>query len=500
VIGALCALAYVAGCTARRRVLARSPLRLTLLLAALAALAALQSRALAGPRAGAGRVPYAVAGVVALLGAVGVNGALRCPISLRPADVAWVLPTRNGPRALVLYKLLAMFGGFLAFGLAGSCAAWAVTGHGGAGLLARALVIALAATLLRVAAYLSFVLVTRGVPRIPVAAVWVIAAGGSAVATIARAADGAGGGWGPLSDLFGRLLLPVLTPYGRWSPGATGVAALLIAGLGAVTVMAADRYHDAAARLAWEFTSLRAALRHDEWSSGPLADMAAQRLRHGVPSLAASSRFAGEAAFAWRALAHLRRTWRRDAIGVLPFAAISAGAAAWGRPAAALAPLGGAAVLSLIGAGSTGLPYEMDRSYLLTVPGRPGRQVAAIELVPFLMTGFTLAAVWLPAAVLARGAGLDYRIGGVFAAIGLAGVIVTASSAGASLARSKAVRRGLTPALAAAPVLAGALAQALADPGARGPGYPFAAVAVAGALALHTIAARAARRRLPAPR
>src|SRR5215813_12800269 len=100
---ALSALGYVVVRTSIRRAaeLVRSPLRLTLLLAALAALVLLQSWDApyrAAPAWYAGAIPVVGLGVFA------VSAVLRCPVRLRTADVAWILPLPNGPRALMLYK------------------------------------------------------------------------------------------------------------------------------------------------------------------------------------------------------------------------------------------------------------------------------------------------------------------------------------------------------------------------------------------------------------
>ena len=478
------ALSYVAVRTTIRRAVAvaRSPVRLALLVVAVAAFVFLQTR---GVDHGGVAPRYALVVPVALLGVLGAGGALRCPVRLRTADVAWVLPMANGPRALMLYKILAMFGGFLAFGLVGAGAGRVVEGQASPGVIGCALGLAVGATLIRMSSYLSFVLVSRGVPRYPLAGFWIAVALVSAVAG------------GPLSGMFDNLFGSVLAPSDGWRPWGTAMGAAVLAVLAWPTVALADRYQDAAARLAWEFAALRAAMREDRGNSGRLAEMTTHRLRRGVLSLPAGQRFAGEAAFAWRAIAQLRRTWRRDAIGALPVVAVSAGLAVWTAPRTALIPLGLATVLALAGISSTGLADELDRGFFHITPGRLGRQLLAIELVPFLTTAATLVAIWLPVAILARHVGFAFRGGGVLASLALAAMIVSAGSAAASRTRSITSRLGLTMAGGAAVVLLAAVAQVLATPDPQGPGWVFALSALAGAVCLHTVGVRSVRRSLP---
>ncbi|WUI00915.1 hypothetical protein OHR68_03590 [Spirillospora sp. NBC_00431] len=488
------ALFYGTACTLARRVLtvARSPLRLAACVAAVAAFVVLQDRSgggdLAGPLLTTGRLPYAAAGLAALQGALGALAAFRCPIRLTPADVAWVLPAPDGPRALVCHRLVSMFGGFLAAGCAGGLAGWAAAGRG-PGALGAALALTLAATLLRSTAYVSFVLVTRGVPRAVPAVVWGVLGTVSVALAVARGFGHDGDTWWPPSVLLEGLLTPLAGGQDAAGWTATAVTAALVAALGLTAVMLADRYHDDAARLAWEFAALRAAVRSGD-TGGPAARMAARRLRRGVASLTAGGRFAGEAAFAWRALAQLRRTWRRDLASTVPLMAAAAAAAIWAEPAAAAVPWGVAAVLALLGAASTGLADEVDRTFFRAIPGRLGRQVLAMEAVPFAMTAATLTLVWLPSAVLAPDMSAGARAGGVASSVGLAAVVACACSAGAARARSVSPRLGIALAGAAAAVLAAAAAQSLTVPDGPRPGFVFAGVCCGGAAVLHGAAVR----------
>jgi hypothetical protein len=124
-----------------------------------------------------------------------------------------------------------------------------------------------------------------------------------------------------------------------------------------------------------------------------------------------------------------------------------------------------------------------------------GRQLLAVEAVPFLTTAVTLAMIWLPVAVLTRHVGPAFRVGGMLAALVLACVAVAAASAGAAWARSVPSRLGLTLAAGALAILPGLLLKVALAPGTRGPGWVFALVGLTGAACLQVASVRRLRRR-----
>jgi hypothetical protein len=443
---ALRALLYVSWRTNLRRFVA--PVPLVVLIAAIVGFVVLQTNV---------DLPdvqeqYLRYGVPAALGIAGIAGALRCPIRLRTADVAWVLPAPNGPRALVLYSLLTTFVGFGIIGLVGG----GVRSGIGVGLIV---------TLLRTVFYLSYVLFTHGVPRIALVTAWVVLASGLAYVG-----------------------LPNL-----------GTAAVVTAVALAVTVALANRYHDAAARLAWEFAAVRSAVEQGAWENSAVTDATAQRPRRGISSLPAHPRFMGEAAFTWRAIAQLRRTWRSEALMILLVAVFATGLTLWAGPGLAMVPLAMATLVALGGSGSIGLAEELNRTFFRITSGRLGHLVLAVELVPFVTATATTIAAWLPAAILAENAGADFRVGGVLAAAGLAAVVVTSTSASAALARSMITRLSLTLLGTATSAVVAALIQTAITPGADGPGWIFGLVCVACASGLHAVTVPLVRRATIAP-
>jgi hypothetical protein len=265
-------------------------------------------------------------------------------------------------------------------------------------------------------------------------------------------------------------------------PAAVGVVAVVAVAAAVGAIALADRYQDEAAQLSWEFAALRSAV--EAWDSGALAEMSVKRPRHGLRSLSAAAGFGGEGAFAWRALAHLRRTWRPEALTVVTVMAVSTGVGLW-APDIATVPLGMAILVSIGGSGSAGLADEIGRTFFRVAPGRPGRLVLAVELVPFLTTAVTMLAGWLPVAILSAGVG----IGGLLTAVALAAVVVASASASAGLTNSVVSRLGLTLAGTAGTVLLAAVVQQDASPG-----LVFALVALGCATGVQVAAVRLVRR------
>jgi hypothetical protein len=445
-VDVLRALAYVSWRTNLRRFSGPAPL--VLLAALIAGLIVLRSNLgpVEFPQA------YARYGIAALVVAAGIGGAFRCPIRLRTADVAWVLPAPRGPRTLVLHSLLATFGGFGLLGLA-------------SGGLLTGLSVAFVVTFLRAVFFLSFVLFTHGVPRVAVVGAWIVGAGGVALAGT--------------PDLW--------------------VVAVITTVTVAMTVVLADRYHDASARLAWEFAAVRTALEDGAWDSSAITDLTAHRPRRGISSLPAHPRFLGETAFAWRAVAQLRRTWRAEASMILPIFALSIAVAMWAGSRLAALPLALATVVTIGGSGSAGLAEEIDRTTFRTAPGQPGRLVLATELVPVLTSAGTTVAAWLPAAVLCENMGTEFRVGGILGAVGLAALVVTAGSVSAALARTTPARLGLTMIGTGVCTGIAVLAQSLITPGAPVPGWVFALTCMACVPGLHVVAVRLVRHATIAP-
>ncbi|MEW9531055.1 hypothetical protein [Microbispora sp. NPDC049125] len=479
--GVLLALTYASRRSTGRQIreFARSPIRILVVLALLGGLAALEATGLPAPEGTALPSRFLAAGLSAVLGVTAALGALHCPVRLRAADVAWLVPLKEGPRALVLYKIVSLAATSVVIGLVGGLAGRLLARSAEVDVVSATLSLALAATAFRVVSYLPYMLVTHGVRRVPLAVGLFALGAGAAVATVAL------GGAAPLA---------VFLPSAGGHATATATALMVVVLLAALTVGLADRYQDAAARLAWEMEAMRAALQRDGTS---LAEMAARRLRRGVPSLAASPRFAGEAAFVWRAFAQLRRTWRGDLAGVLPVAAASAVAALWAGSGVALLPTAVAALLALLQAGSTGLADELDRTPFLLAPGRLGRQVLAVEVLPALAITARLVLVWLPVVVLGRGLDLSARLGVLPALPGLAALVVAASSAAAARTRAPIARLGLTVAAGAVIALVAALADLVLP---AWPGLPFLVICLAAAAGLHLLAVRSLRRLIPGER
>jgi hypothetical protein len=86
--------------------------------------------------------------------------------------------------------------------------------------------------------------------------------------------------------------------------GVLGLAGVVTRDVSRVAVVAAghsglaDRYHDTAARLAWEFAAVQSAVSEGAWDSSAITDVTVERPRRGISSVPTHPRFMGEAAFA----------------------------------------------------------------------------------------------------------------------------------------------------------------------------------------------------------
>jgi hypothetical protein len=443
-------------------------------------------------------LPYAVAGLLVVVSALGLLALGQCPVKMRTPDVAWVIPRPGGPRAVVLYNLALIFLGFTMVGVVALGVGRFTIGQLGADVLVGAAAFGLLGLSARACAYLTFLIAVRGMPRSLLALLWLVAGLGSAVhAGLAGMHRADVPTWNPLY-LFGtHLVAPVILPQ-----AADAAAGVLIAGtvalvLAVLAVALGEGYQEAAARLAWQIADLRSALRQGNWSSGPLADVSSMSVARGVPSMAANPRMIGDKAFLWRAWAQLRRSWRHSLIGLLSPLVVSVGVALWGQPELAALPLGLAAFLTVLGGTAEGLADEQDRTHFRLAPGSMPARVLAVSVVPFLRGLLGTVIVVLPVVVAMPGLSVWLRFGLLAAATGTAVLITAANTLAAALTHSALSRLSASIGFLAGGMTVGVLVDLLLVPDGFGTSWPYAGLClVTGAALLSRAISGVSRRAL----
>lgn len=362
------------------------------------------------------------------------------PVRMRGADVAWVVPRPQGPRALVAWHvavvglrtvLIAGVGTLITAVIVRSLPAWEPL----VAIWAALAVVQGAPTL----AHMVGVRLGRAMRNLLMLAVpaWWLSVG-------LTAADAAMGlDWLPEAvRVVGRpgvwlletLVGSVLTPG---SVDGLGWAALVALAIVVAAVCLASGYEEGAAMRTWEADMVRAAVSDGSLTGEVMSDAIAKQVSRGVTSLERSFGLRGEWALMWVTLATFRRTWLRElritgvALAVAAVLAVLAPAWAW-IPAALWAFL---VVVSL--------PVEtaMQRAKpgLHMMPGSPTRKLAALDIGSGLsyLTGVVLAAIpWLVVARLGWGGTI-----GLFAVTVAATVALTAASGVATLIVTSTARQ-----------------------------------------------------------
>lgn len=428
------AVGYVAWRTMlfRLRRALRSPLRIAVAAAGVAAVGVMQFfalRASSGMAVGEVGQDAIVAAVLAAFAVLSFSATFQCPLWLRGADVAWLFPCPGGLRALVLRHVAgtAWVGVLAAAGVL-------VAGVAAGGLPPRTvqapLAVAGLALGIRGMSTVVYLLRVQVVDRRVVRAVVPMALLAAALPAAARVFGFAEVVPAPVSGAtewlrraVGALVTSVVTVGGADG----GVLAITLAAavlLCAAAVAAARGFTDDAARATWEAESVRAML-SDPAGSKAVVDLAGKQLTQGVPSFDRLTGLRGDAAFAWKALASARRSWRPQLRGQLPFVAAATVLALW-APSWAAIPVVLVLVIELLSGRFDGLPAELDRAFVHTVPGTSWRRVLAVDAAPAVRTMLGAVLVWLPVLVLS-GLPAATRYGGL-AAIPVAAVVVTLAS------------------------------------------------------------------------
>lgn len=402
------ALAFVAVRDLRRRVqrLARRPLRLALMIGLIGGLGTAQVLAIAARnRTGVDDPTGALAALGLVLTISAVSAVRRCPIRLRSADVAWLVPPPRGARSLLSWHLgsgaarVAVFG--LVAGLIASLQLGAVTGVA----LQPALALPTIALALRGFAFLLHLASVRGLPRsvagglgvlvaAPVILRWLLAS-----VRMPSWLESVVAGWSlPVRTLLAAPLAAIANPDPTLWP-ALLLAAGLAAGLAVAVVALGTGYQDEAAQRAWERESIATAYRDGSPLAGPVQELVAARLPRGVPSFTRLDRARGPAALTWRAIANLRRSWRWD---LRPAAVLFAGAIVLSLfvPELALVAPVTLLVLTLPGFRS-GVVGELDHLAIRTIPGPSRARLRAADTVPTMQLGLELVMMALPALLVA---------------------------------------------------------------------------------------------------
>ena len=429
------ALTYVAVRDSARRIrrLARHPIRLVLLVVVIGGFFVLQVGAIAARSDGpVGSSSGAVAGLATMVCIGVVSAVRRCPIRLRPGDVAWLLPSPRGTRTLLAWHLGSGAARLAVFGTVAGAVAMVRDGGGTLVVFQPAVALTLLALFVRGIAYLAHLLTTRGVPKTlvaagvvaliaPAALPWLVAARSSTgVAPIAVT---------QVAAIPGVILDPLLAAIRGPDPSLwplLGLAALLVAALAVLVVALGQGYQDEAARRAWERASVAAAYQDGSPLAGPIQELVAARLPAGVSSFTRLGGLTGEWALLWRAIANLRRSWRWDLRPTAVMLLVAVGFALF-IPELALVPAIALLALALPGFRS-GVVGELEHLAIRTIPGAPQAKVRAADVLPVALFAAELTVVALPGLL-----ALGVPIGAIAALLVAAPGFAAASVASASL-------------------------------------------------------------------
>jgi len=371
-----------------RRMMAR-PLQFLLALTAVLGLVALQIFAIVtqGETALGGQArSAATAGFCVVLAVVSVSAVRACPIRLRGADVAWLLPCPSAPRALVAWNVAGTSGRAAMLGVAAAVGAALRAAELTLVMWQPAVALAGALLLVRGVSYVTHLLTVHGVGRLVAggggALLWAVAALPQvlAVAELPLSLpvwfERAGA---PLRALTGALVQAVVAPAPvRW-PGVL-VAAVIATLVALLAIVLGTGYQDRAARQTWEVEAMISAYKDGSATTTVMAESIAARLPADVPSFDGLGGLRGEAALLWVAIASLRRSWRSDLRFPLLLAA-AALATAIVAPEYAALPV--TPVLLLVALGFlSGFIEELEHLAIRTLPGVAWRKVLAVDAVP----------------------------------------------------------------------------------------------------------------------
>lgn len=404
--GVLRALLYVTVRThvgTLRRLVAR-PVRLVLVVASVLGLVALQifaitnqSEAVLGGRARAA----VTAGLCVALAVMSISAVRTCPIRLRGADVAWLLPCPAGPRALVAWNVAGTSGRAATVGVAAAIGAALRAGEVTPVMWQPALALAGAMLLVRGVSYVTHLLTVHGVPRLAagIAAplLWSVAALPDALTAAGLAL--APPAWlervgAPLRALAGALVQPVIAPAAARWPGVIVAVAVAVA-VALLAIVLGSGYQDRAARQTWEIEALISAYKDGPGTAAAMAETIAARLPADVPSFDRLDGLQGEAALLWRAVATMRRSWRSELWSPL---LLAAGAVVTALVAPDYAALPAVPVLLLAAFGFfSGFVEELEHLPVRTLPGTAWRKVLAVDAVPVAMLSAATLLVVSPA-------------------------------------------------------------------------------------------------------
>lgn len=371
-----------------RRMMAR-PLQFLLALAAALGLVALQISAIAtqgGTVLGGQARSAATAGFCVVLVVVSVSAVRACPIRLRGADVAWLLPCPSAARALVAWNVAGTSGRAAMLGVAAAVGAALRAGELTLVMWQPAVALAGALLLVRGVSYVVHLLTVHGVGRVVAggggALLWAIAA----LPPVLAAADIplALPAWferagGPPRALTGALVQAVVAPAAARWPGVL-VAAVIAALLALLAIALGSGYQDRAARQTWEIEAMIAAYKDGSVTTTVMAESVAAKLPADVPSFDGLGSLRGGAALLWRAIASLRRSWRSELRFPL-LLAVAALTTAIVVPEYAAFPV--TPVLLLVALGFlSGFIEELEHLALRMLPGAAWRKVLAVDAVP----------------------------------------------------------------------------------------------------------------------
>lgn len=387
-----------------RRRMAR-PLQFLLALTAVLGLVALQIFAIVtqGETVLGGQArSAATAGLCVVLAVVSVSAVRACPIRLRGADVAWLLPCPSAPRALVAWNVAGTSGRAAMLGVAAAIGAALRAGELTLVMWQPAVALAGVLLLVRGVSYVIHLLTVHGVGRLVAggggALLWAVAALPQVLAVAGLSLwlpawfERAGA---PLRALTGALVQAVVAPAPvRW-PGVL-VAAVIAALLALLAIVLGSGYQDRAARQTWEVEAMIAAYK-DGSATTVMAETIAARLPADVPSFDGLDRLRGEAALLWVAIASLRRSWRSDLRFPLLLAA-AAVATTIVAPEYAAFPV--TPVLLLVALGFlSGFIEELEHLAIRTLPGVAWRKVLAVDAVPVAVVTVMAVLIVSPAIV-----------------------------------------------------------------------------------------------------
>ena len=405
-------------------------------------------------------VSVGAVGMALALCLTGVMATFQSPIRLTSPDVTWIVTIPNGSRALIAHRLIMAFAMGAALGMVPLATnlfaptdwatSWGIPLVAGIGTL-----------LLRTVSYATHLAEQIIHSNRVLRTAWILAALSTGI-DIWGLTSGAETTLTPLAG-FTFIFSESLTTRANHAGALTIITGVLIFAGFALSRLLPSRM-EPTVKLTWELDHIMNMFHDVRRSPSALTELVGVGLRTGLKPLTTKNFMKGELAFAWRALAHTRRsTPPAKLLGhCLPLIALGCFASLAAPAELIAAPLALATIINTFSGSITGLADECDRPIFRLAPGSSILKAFSATAVPALEGVISTLSAGIPIALFTNDLDTADRLAIIGISITLAAMSTIIASSAALLAHSMASRLlstilmvTITVTLASLPSLAG---------------------------------------------